>query len=145
MKRTEWMHLIRIFLLGALLSLAWGGLTYLLHLDRIFPDRAQEKLFSVSLPAQFALYGFLSPILEECLFRGLLFFMLRKFLPDRVSVILTAVLFALWHWNMIQILYAFPMGLLFQYLLRRDGSLVSPVCCHIGANLAAISVQALLS
>ena len=144
MKNTECKHLIRIFLLGALLSLAWGGLTYLLHLDRIFPDRVQERLFSVSLPAQFALYGFLSPVLEECLFRGFLFFLLRRFLSERVSAILTAAIFALWHWNMIQILYAFPMGLLFQYLLRRDGSLKSPICCHIGANLAAISAQALL-
>ena len=135
---------VRALLLGAVLSLAWGAVSGVLHLDRVFSNQAQERLFSESLPVQIALYGFVSPVLEELLFRGLLYTMLRKLLPDRISAVITAVLFALWHGNMIQILYAFPMGLLFQYLLKKDGTLISPVCCHIGSNLTAVIVQAFL-
>ena len=91
------------------------------------------------------IYGIGSPILEEVLFRGLLFGLLRRVLPDRISVLITSALFALWHGNILQMLYAFPMGLLFQYLLRRDRLLASPVCCHCGANLTAIVVRAVIT
>lgn len=141
MGRSEWIHYGKIILLGAVLSLAWGGINGLLHLDRIFSNQAQEQMFSVSFPVQIVLYGFVSPVIEELLFRGLLFSLVRKVLSDHASAIITAALFALWHGNMIQILYAFPMGLLFQYLLKKDGTLKSPACCHISANLTAIIVQ----
>ncbi len=145
MNRTGLIKYIQVFLLGAVLSLAWGAVTGVLHLDRVFPNQGQEAMFAVRLSAQIALYGIGSPILEEVLFRGLLFGLLRRVLPDRISAVITSALFALWHGNILQILYAFPMGLLFQYLLRRDGSLASPVICHCGANLTAIVVRAVIT
>ena len=145
MDRTGLIKYIQVFLLGAVLSLAWGAVTGVLHLDRVFPNQGQEAMFAVRLSAQIALYGIGSPILEEVLFRGLLFGLLRRVLPDRISAVITSALFALWHGNILQILYAFPMGLLFQYLLRRDGLLASPVCCHCGANLTAIVVRAVIT
>ena len=141
----RWIHFLRIFLLGAALSLVWGAVSWLLHLDRIFPDVASERLFSVSLPKQIILYGFVSPFVEELVFRQLLFSLLRKVFPPELSAVITSAAFALWHGNMIQILYAFPMGMLFQYLKERDQTLISPVCCHSGANLAAVVVEAVIS
>ena len=141
----RWIHFLRIFLLGAALSLVWGAVSWLLHLDRIFPDVASERLFSVSLPKQIILYGFVSPFVEELVFRQLLFSLLRKVFPPELSAVITSAVFALWHGNMIQILYAFPMGMLFQYLKEKDKTLISPVCCHSGANLAAVIVKAAAS
>ena len=141
----RWIHFLRIFLLGAALSLVWGAVSWLLHLDRIFPDVASERLFSVSLPKQIILYGFVSPFVEELVFRQLLFFLLRKVFSPELSAVITSAAFALWHGNMIQILYAFPMGMLFQYLKEKDKTLISPVCCHSGANLAAVIVEAAVS
>ena len=115
----RWIHFLRIFLLGAALSLVWGAVSWLLHLDRIFPDVASERLFSVSLPKQIILYGFVSPFIEELVFRQLLFSLLRKVFSPELSAVITSAAFALWHGNMIQILYAFPMGMLFQYLKDR--------------------------
>ena len=145
MNRTGLIKYIQVFLLGAVLSLAWGAVTGVLHLDRVFPNQGQEAMFAVRLSAQIALYGIGSPILEEVLFRGLLFGLLRRVLPDRISAVITSALFALWHGNILQILYAFPMGMLFQYLKEKDRTLISPVCCHSGANLAAVIVEAAIS
>ena len=144
MTRKDWMHYIGIILLGAALSVAWGVLSGLLHLDRIYSNQVQEQMFSEALPLQIAVYGFFSPVMEEILFRWLLYGLFRRRLPEKMSAVLCAALFALWHGNMIQILYAFPMGLLFQFLYRRDRTLLSPVCCHIGANMTAILVEALI-
>ncbi len=142
MKRSERNHYLKIFLLGAVLSLAWGGISYLLHPDRVFSVRPLEDLFAVSLPAQVVLYGFAGPVMEEVLFRGILYTLLRKALPEMASAFIASALFGLWHGNVIQFLYAFPMGLLFQYLMNKDHSILSPVCCHVGANLAAVAVHA---
>ena len=143
LKRDQVFHYLKILLLGAALSLLWGGAAYLLHLNRIFPDQSRE-LFAIPLPAQAALYCIVSPVLEECVFRGLLFTLLRKVFPEILSALLTSAVFAIWHGNMIQILFAFPMGMLFQYLLKKDRTLLSPICCHAGANLAAVAAEALL-
>jgi len=141
-RREMLFYHIKIVLLGAALSLLWGGAVHLLHLDRIFPDRSRD-LFDIPLTAQTAFYCVLSPVLEECVFRGLLFSLLRKVLPWKTSACMASAAFALWHGNMLQILFAFPMGLLFQYLLKRDRTLLSPICCHAGANLAAVAAAAL--
>lgn len=138
----RWIHYLKLLFLGAVLSFAWGVFSTVLHLDRYFSDEALRSLFSISFPEQIVLYGFVSPVVEEVLFRQLLYTLLKKVLPSRTSAIIASAVFALWHGNVIQALYAFPMGLLFQYLLDRDKTLISPVCCHCGANLAAVFAQA---
>ena len=122
------------------MALAWGALSGFLHLDRLFPDAAGEQLFSRPLSVQIALYGFVSPLLEEILFRKILFDLVRRILPERGSALIVSALFAIWHWNVIQALYAFPAGLILQWLRYESGRMEEPVCCHIGANLTSILV-----
>jgi membrane protease YdiL (CAAX protease family) len=144
MNRTDLKKYIQVFLLGAVLSLAWGTVTGLLHLEKVFPNQGQEAMFAVRLPAQIALYGVGSPILEEVLFRGLLFGLIRRILPDRISAVITSALFALWHGNVLQMLYAFPAGLILQKLRSRSGRMEAPILCHIGANLTAILISSFM-
>ena len=136
--------LLRAFLIGAAMALAWGALSNLFHLNRLFPDTAAEQLFSRPLPVQIALYGFVSPLLEEILFRKLLFDFTRRIAGEKAAAVIVSALFAIWHWNVIQMLYAFPAGLILQALRQESGRMEEPVCCHIGANLTAVAVQAFL-
>lgn len=135
------LSLLRAFLLGAAIALAWGALSGLLHLESRFPDTAGQQLFGQPLTVQLALYGIVSPILEELLFRKLLFDLIRKALPERVSAVIVSALFALWHGNIIQMMYAFPAGLILQALRAKSGRIEEPIACHMGANLTAILVR----
>ena len=144
LSRSERIWCSRAFLCGAALSLLWGGITWLLRLDQVFSNEAQQKLFDMSLPARLLFLCVLSPVLEELIFRGALFSLLSRKLPRRASAVVVSVLFALWHGNVIQILYAFPMGMVLQYFLEKGRSLKAPAACHIGANLTAVTVEALL-
>lgn len=144
MKHTAYGTYLKRALLGAGLCLAWGCLARLLQLERILPTQAQDRLFSIALPLQYLLYGFVSPAAEEILFRGLLFSLLCRWLPKRTCRILTSVLFALWHGSLIQMPYALLMGQLLQHLLEKDGQLYSCICCHAGSNLAAVTGRALM-
>ena len=51
---------------------------------------------------------------------------------------LSAVIFGVMHWNVVQFLYAGILGLLLAWLLERTGFLYAPVLAHIGANVMAV-------
>ena len=130
-------------LTGAVMALVWGGLSHLFHLESRFSNTAIRQLFDQPFPVQLALYGVISPVLEELLFRRFIYDLLRKVMSERAAAVLTAALFALWHWNLYQILYAFPAGLILQALRASRGRMEEPVLCHISANLTAILISAL--
>ena len=104
--------LLRAVLIGAAMSLIWGAVSGVLHLERLFPDYVSGKVFAQPLTVQIALYGLISPLLEEMLFRWFLFNLTCKVLPERFAAFAVSALFALWHGNVIQMLYAFPAGLI---------------------------------
>ncbi len=137
--------MLRAFGIGALMALAWGVLTHVSGLERLFANQAQERLFSIPLPAQVVLYVFVSPVAEEFLFRRLLFDLVCKAARRKTAAIIVSALFALWHGNVFQMLYAFPAGLILQEMRSRSGRMAEPVCCHIGANLTAVLVNAAIS
>lgn len=144
MDRTGWKWCLRGFAAGAALSLLWGAASWLLKLDQVFSNEAQERLFSIALPGQIILFGIVSPVLEEVLFRGVMFSVLRKIFPWSVSAIITSAAFAAFHGNVIQMLYAFPMGMVFQLFLKKSGGLMAPAACHAGSNMASVVVMALI-
>ncbi len=85
--------------------------------------------------------GLLVPLTEELIFRGLLYGRMRTRLQMKQAVLLSALLFAFYHGNPVQILYAFPMALLLAILYERGESLIYPILFHMGANLTAIFLQ----
>ena len=139
----EGISLLRSFGIGVAMALIWGTVSSLLRLDQIFPGSAGEQMFDRPMAVQLILYGLVSPVLEEVLFRKFLFDLAVRILPQRAAAVVVSALFAVWHWVVIQMLYAFPAGLILQQLRTRSGTIQEPVCCHIGANLTAILVTAL--
>lgn len=142
--KTRWRWCLGAFITGACLSLLWGGASWLLKPDRFFSNEAQERLFSIAVPVQIILYGIVSPVVEEILFRGALFHVLQKILPWGAAAIITSAVFAVFHGNVIQMLYAFPMGMVFQLFLKKSGSLMAPAACHAGSNITSVIVMAMV-
>ena len=136
--------LLRAVLIGAAMALVWGVLSSLLRLESRFPAPAAQQLFDRPVMIQVTLYGIVSPVLEELLFRRILFDLVRRIAPELVSAVIVSALFALWHGNIVQMLYAFPAGMILQALRSASGRMEEPVLCHMGANLTAIAVTALL-
>jgi len=83
----------------------------------------------------------IGPIIEEMLFRGII---LRGFLENysvQKSIVLSAVLFALFHLNLYQIPVAFFVGCLFGWLYVRTGSLWPSIFGHIFYNSFCTAVD----
>lgn len=75
----------------------------------------------------------LAPLFEEYIFRKQIIDR-TKIYGEKTAVILSGLLFGLFHTNMFQFFYAFFVGLLFAYLYVRTGRLRYPVLIHMIIN-----------
>lgn len=92
-----------------------------------------ELLMEIS-PWQTALCaGILAPILEELFFRKLLIDRMRRH-GDAAAIIVSALLFGLFHQNFSQFFYTFGLGLLLGYLYCRTGSYIAVTLYHMVFN-----------
>lgn len=76
----------------------------------------------------------IAPVSEELIFRGVTFGYAKKALPLTGAVCLQAVLFGIFHLNMIQGIYAAFLGLFIGYLCQAGGSLAIPILFHAFFN-----------
>ncbi|MCD8075823.1 MAG: CPBP family intramembrane metalloprotease [Lachnospiraceae bacterium] len=126
------------FMGGGILNVAWSGFLYWLGISSVFSNQTQEALLGSQMVMQVLGPGLLVPVAEELIFRGLVYERMRTRLCKRQAVFFSALLFALYHGNPIQMIYAFPMAMLLALLYEQSGCLVAPVLFHMGANLTAI-------
>ena len=104
-----------------------------------FSNAVQEQLLSSAVFLRILVIVFLAPVEEELLFRGLIYGRMREWFSFSVSALLSSMLFAAGHGNMIQFLYAFPMALLLAVIREKSGSFLPAVAFHMGANLMAVA------
>lgn len=78
--------------------------------------------------------GIIGPILEELLFRGIVFNELKTFNSLITSYFLSVTIFALFHEKSSQILYAFIFGLILNFIYIKTNNLIYPIIFHISAN-----------
>lgn len=120
------------------------GLNYFLALTPLpyyFPgyEAVSEEIYHSSLLSQIAASVIAAPLLEETLMRGVIYGRLKDLTENpRLAMVLSALLFGLFHGNVVQGLYAFVMGLFFAELCEISGSLIPAVLAHMAANGASV-------
>ena len=78
----------------------------------------------------------LAPLMEETVFRGMIYGYLRRAGAGFVAAnLIQAVLFGVYHMNLIQGIYAALAGFLLGYLAHRYQSLIIPMVFHSVFNL----------
>ncbi len=80
----------------------------------------------------------LAPVSEELIFRGLTMRYARRALPFWIADIWQALLFGLMHFNILQGLYAFAMGLFLGYVAHRGKGIRYSVAVHILFNIVGL-------
>ena len=132
--------LIPAALVSVAVSVALNLLIGCLRLSEIFPayQSVEQSLYSLPLAGQLFRYCLLMPALEELIFRGLIYVLLRQKLSEIPSVIISAVLFGLYHGNVVQFIYTFILGILFAEALEKRRNMAVPFIMHSAANLASV-------
>ncbi len=80
----------------------------------------------------------MAPIIEELIFRLLVYKELRKVLGVKISIVLQALLFGLYHANIYQFAYAFIIGLIFGYIFHKTKNLTTTIIAHMINNLVSV-------
>lgn len=122
------------------------GLNVVLQLAGIVESSAAyqataQAQYSVWFPLGLFFYGIITPISEELLFRGILYNCQRRYMKLSGAMVITSALFAMYHGNSVQGIYAFLMGCLMVYAYEYFGDFKMPVAVHILANLLVYSVS----
>ncbi len=76
----------------------------------------------------------ITPIVEELIFRRFIMKKLQKRLNFNLSNILQSVIFAVCHLNIVQALYAFPIGMMNGHLNKKYKTLYAGIVIHAAAN-----------
>lgn len=80
--------------------------------------------------------GIIGPIFEEVLFRYDLISRLEKFNSNKwVIIIISSIIFGLFHTNIITIIYAIIVGFINSYIYVKDKHIIKPILIHMSANL----------
>ena len=82
--------------------------------------------------------GVVPAIVEELLFRGVIFQGLRSRFSRVASVLLCAALFALMHQNIEQLIYPFLLGCVLSLVMEKTGNLLYCIIIHMFNNLSTI-------
>lgn len=99
-------------------------------------QRVHEMQYGVEFMIGIVLYGVLSPIAEEAVFRGLIYNRMKRCFHFPIALAGSALLFGCYHGNLVQAVYGTLLGLLMAYLYERYKSFAAPVLFHGVANVS---------
>lgn len=123
-------------ILGITVSLIYNIILF--QLNNLFHFTNKFEISSIPIIVQIICSGILGPILEELVFRGIVYNKLKTFNNYKVSIILTSIIFALFHSNIIDSIYAFIVSFVLIYVYEKYRTLKAPILMHIGLNTTII-------
>lgn len=130
--------------LGITSALAFNILAGIIQIQSPGYQKVEAIQYSVPIWLGLILYGLISPFVEEVVFRGLTYTRMRRFFGIPLSVIVTAVLFAGFHGNLAQFVYALCMGVLLALCYEWVKSFAAPLVFHMAANIVVFVVSSLM-
>lgn len=98
----------------------------------------EQVIYSSDMPLVILRAVILAPLCEELIFRGLTFKRMREDANFWVSAVISSAIFALYHMNVPQGIFAFLYGMLLCLLYDMFGNLWVPIIVHAAGNLLSI-------
>lgn len=118
-------------------------LSGIVHMSEGF-EEVNEDIYSASLMLQILSTGLAAPVVEELIFRGLCYGRLRSAMGIIPAAVVSALIFGIYHGNLVQAIYAFALGILLALVYEHFDGLFPAVWFHVSANLTSIVLTALV-
>ena len=143
-QRISIWDIIFIILLGMSVSIIFNVIIF--ELNSVWHFTNNYKISTASIFIQILSSGFIGPVLEELVFRGVVYNKLKEFNSYKRSIVLTSLFFALFHIsNPLNVIYAFMMSFFFLYLYEKYKSLRYPILMHVSANSTVILIMYIIT
>ena len=140
MMRINLVDFLWMFLIGACFAIALNNLFGMMHLSdySVSYTEIAKTFYTGRLALEFLALCVVIPIVEELLYRGIVYKRAADWLGVRYAVAVSAVIFGLIHMNLVQFLYAALFGLLLAYFVEVTGNLTGAIAAHMAANLTSV-------
>lgn len=125
-----------LLVLGIVLNLSFNLIIG--SLNNLFSFTNNYDAINIDIFTYIICTGILGPILEELLFRGIVFNGLKKFNKQMKSILLASFIFAFFHSNPIQMLYAFCLSFILLYVYEKYRTIKAPILVHVASNIMNI-------
>lgn len=126
-------NMILLILLGISFGLTYNliliNLNYGFNFTNIF-DESNSNIIITVLAS-----GIIGPIMEELIFRNIVYERFKKLYKPVASIILTGIIFGIFHGNIIQFIYVFLFNFILVFVYEKYQSIYAPIIVHISANV----------
>lgn len=129
-----------IIVIAALLGTALNNLismSPLVSMSKGYAEANRNFYGSTLLPELLGSVVF-TPILEELLCRGIIYGRLREMTVKPAAILISSLLFGIMHFNLVQFVYAFLLGIVLALLMERAGHVYGAIVAHMTANFLAV-------
>ncbi len=129
-----------ILLFGIVSNIAFNNIILLSNLGAYSEgyQEASQSLYAGSLAVQIIGLGIITPIAEELMFRGLIYRRIRCMIGPKQAIVLSGLVFGMYHGNLVQGIYGFVVGIIMAWIYEKYGSLKAPILFHVCANVVSI-------
>lgn len=109
----------------------------------IYYDDTISSLFDADAIVVAVYVIILAPIVEELMLRGILLTRLRHGISFTAANVIQAAVFGIYHWDIVQGIYAFVIGLILGYIYEKKRTLLAPIIVHVLINGSGFLIQLL--
>lgn len=103
-------------------------------------ENVHEAQYSVEFLIGLVLYGLISPIAEEAIFRGLIYNRMKRCFGWIAALIFSSLLFGAYHGNIVQAVYGMLLGMMIAYAYELYQNFAAPVLFHAIANISVYTM-----
>lgn len=131
---------IIIFFIGGFFAVAWNqilALTGVAEYSTAYQE-IEQTFYMGRIALEILALCIVIPIVEELLYRGIVYGRLKDWLGMKTAVVVSAVIFGLIHMNLVQFVYASVFGLLLAWFTEETGDISGAVAAHMAANLTSV-------
>lgn len=121
--------------IGAVLGL--NLLTELSGMAEMYEEYEGATEVAPAILVGLLVYGIVTPVAEEILFRGVMYNCMRRFMKLNVAMLLSALLFSSFNNNSTEMFYTLGIGFILAYAYEYYGKFYVPLAIHVGANILA--------
>lgn len=142
LENFNWLVFCKLSLIFIPYIILIGVLSILINISG-FAEEVFENIFQQNQLIFFLNFVILAPIMEELIFRGVLFSYLLKYAPQRQAVLFSSLLFGLTHGSPDQMVSATLGGIFLAYTCIKSNALVVPILFHAINNSLSFLVMIL--
>ena len=133
-------NILMVSVISVCVSIALNNIISMSPLVKVSVEyqNASNAFYGSTIGLEILGSALITPLLEELLHRGVVYGRLRRMMNMWPAVIVSALVFAALHFNIVQFTYAFLLGIVFALFVEKTGQIYPAVLGHVLANCIAV-------